>query len=354
MISEQSYTKEWIDALSRKLEYNDKALIEKVIRALSLLEHLVQMGCPLVFRGGTSLMLILGESLHRASIDIDIICPPGTDIEKYLVEMERHGFANEKPISIAHSMRDLPATHTKVYYEISYSSSSKLKEYIKLDVLYDECPYSKVLQTPIASPFLATYGEPVMVNVATKEEMLGDKMTAFAPNTIGIPYYNGQRDCFVEIIKQLYDISRLFENVEDYSAAYKAFLKVSAAEMKYRGLSGQLDKYYEDVRQTALCIATRGQVGNGIFSHLQNGILRIKPFMYQQKYYIEDAILDSSRAAYLATCFEKGITAVERYSGNPADVAEIKLSDSVTNKLNKLKTIVPEAYYYWVKTSALL
>ena len=52
MISEQSYTKEWIDALSRKLEYNDKALIEKVIRALSLLEHLVQMGCPLVFRGG--------------------------------------------------------------------------------------------------------------------------------------------------------------------------------------------------------------------------------------------------------------------------------------------------------------
>ena len=158
MISEQSYTKEWIDALSRKLEYNDKALIEKVIRALSLLEHLVQMGCPLVFRGGTSLMLILGESLHRASIDIDIICPPGTDIEKYLVEMERHGFVNEKPISIAHSMRDLPATHTKVYYEISYSSSSKLKEYIKLDVLYDECPYSKVLQTPIASPFLATYG----------------------------------------------------------------------------------------------------------------------------------------------------------------------------------------------------
>ena len=36
--------------------------------------------------------MILGESLHRASIDIDIICPPGTNIEEYLVEMERHGF----------------------------------------------------------------------------------------------------------------------------------------------------------------------------------------------------------------------------------------------------------------------
>lgn len=354
MISEQCYTKEWIDALSVKLKYNDKALIEKVIRALSLLEHLVQMGCPLVFRGGTSLMLILGESLHRASIDIDIICPPGTNIEEYLVEMERHGFIKEKPVSLHHSKRNLPATHTKVYYEISYSSTSKLKEYIKLDVLYDDCPYSTVIQIPIASPFLAISGKPVKVNVTTKEEMLGDKITAFAPNTIGIPYYKGNRDCFVEIIKQLYDISRLFENVEDFTSTYRAFLKVSEAEMKYRGLSGGLAQYYEDVRQTSLCIATRGQFGGGNFGHLQDGILRIKPFMYQQKYHIEDAILDSSRAAYLATCFEKGIVSVEKYSGNPVDVANLKLSGSVTNKLNKLKVIIPEAYYYWVKISELL
>ena len=354
MISEQSYTKEWIDALCIKLKYNDKALIEKVIRALSLLEHLVQMGCPLVFRGGTSLMLILGEFLHRASIDIDIICPSGTNIEEYLVEMEKHGFVKEKPVSLYHSKRNLPATHTKVYYEISYSSTSKLKEYIKLDVLYDDCPYSTVVQTPISSPFLAISGKPVEVNVTTKEEMLGDKMTAFAPNTIGIPYYKGERDCFVEIIKQLYDISRLFENVKDFTSTYRAFLKVADAEMKYRGLSGGLDQYYEDVRQTSLCIATRGQFGSGNFGHLQDGILRIKPFMYQQKYYIEDAILDSSRAAYLATCFEKGIVSVEKYSGNPVDVANLKLSGSVTNKLNKLKVIIPEAYYYWVKISELL
>lgn len=76
--------------------------------------------------------------------------------------------------------------------------------------------------------------------------------------------------------------------------------------------------------------------------------------MYQQKYHIEDAILDSSRAAYLATCFEKGTVSVEKYSGNPVDVANLKLSGSVTNKLNKLKVIIPEAYYYWVKISELL
>ena len=84
MISKECFTSQWIEDISAKLEYNDKNLIEKVIRALSLLEMLVQSGCPLTFKGGTVLMLILGKSLHRLSIDIDVICPPGTDIEQYL------------------------------------------------------------------------------------------------------------------------------------------------------------------------------------------------------------------------------------------------------------------------------
>ena len=79
MISKECFTNEWINKVSADLKYNDKNLIEKVVRALSLLEMLVAAGCPLVFKGGTALMLILSGKLHRLSIDIDIICPPGTD-----------------------------------------------------------------------------------------------------------------------------------------------------------------------------------------------------------------------------------------------------------------------------------
>ena len=79
MISKDCFTSQWIDEVSTRLEYKDKSLIEKVVRAFSLLEMLVQSGCPLIFKGGTALMLILGKALHRMSIDIDIICPPGTD-----------------------------------------------------------------------------------------------------------------------------------------------------------------------------------------------------------------------------------------------------------------------------------
>ena len=37
-------------------------------------------------------MLILGGGAHRLSIDIDIMCPPGTNIEDYLKDYEQSGF----------------------------------------------------------------------------------------------------------------------------------------------------------------------------------------------------------------------------------------------------------------------
>lgn len=51
MIKKECFTTEWIEQVASELHYNDKNLIEKVIRALSLLEMLVKAGCPLVFKG---------------------------------------------------------------------------------------------------------------------------------------------------------------------------------------------------------------------------------------------------------------------------------------------------------------
>ncbi|MFC2086893.1 nucleotidyl transferase AbiEii/AbiGii toxin family protein [Bacteroidota bacterium] len=49
-------------------------MVEKVIRALLLLEGLVKQKLSFVFKGGTALMLHL-NSTKRLSIDIDIIMP---------------------------------------------------------------------------------------------------------------------------------------------------------------------------------------------------------------------------------------------------------------------------------------
>ena len=84
MIDPQSRSQEWIEQASRLIpNIADTALVEKAIRALSLLESLVRSGCPFVFKGGTALMLHLDTS-RRLSIDVDIVCPPGTEIRDYL------------------------------------------------------------------------------------------------------------------------------------------------------------------------------------------------------------------------------------------------------------------------------
>lgn len=63
-----------MNSVSRANKNAEKILVEKVIRALLLLEGLVHKEIPFVFKGGTASMLHL-KSTKWLSIDIDIILP---------------------------------------------------------------------------------------------------------------------------------------------------------------------------------------------------------------------------------------------------------------------------------------
>ena len=355
MIKKECFTAEWIEQVASKLHYNDKNLIEKVIRALSLLEMLVKAGCPIVLKGGTALMLILGKSALRLSIDIDVICPPGTNIEEYLKAFADFGFIDFELVERKQRAdANVPKSHSKFFYHIAYRNDADAQSYILLDVLYEDIHYLQTQRIDIDSPFLQLDDEPLRVTVPSAEDILGDKLTAFAPNTTGIPYYKNGKSCSMEIAKQLYDVGRLFEQVSDLHITSQAFHKIAMVELSYRSLEGDVRQVFNDIRQTALCISTRGKVGTGDFNLIQDGIIRVKSFMYKQRYMIENAIVDAARAAYMATLIEKGFAQIELYSGNPADVKDLVIRPSLTNKLNKLKSSLPEAYYYWVKISELL
>lgn len=344
MIKKECFTTEWIGQVSSALHYNDKNLIEKVIRALSLLEMLVGAGCPLVFKGGTALMLILGKSAHRLSIDIDVICPPGTNIEDYLKAFADFGFTDLELVERKQrNDANIPKSHSKFFYQIAYRNDTDAQSYILLDVLYEDVHYLRTRQIAIDSPFIRLEGEPLMVTVPSAEDILGDKLTAFAPNTTGIPYYKNGKSCSMEIAKQLYDVGRLFENVSDLQITSQAFRKIAAVELSYRSLGTDAGLVFNDIRQTALCISTRGKAGEGDFNLMQDGIIRVKSFMYKQRYLIDNAIIDAARAAYLATLIEKGVTQVEPYPENPNDIKDLVIRTSLTNKLNKLKSNLPEA-----------
>ena len=359
MISKECFTAAWIDEKSKQLQYNDKNIIEKVIRAFSLLDMLAASGCPFHFKGGSCLMLLLKDRRHRLSIDIDIICPPGTDIEQYLKAYKDFGFIDYKSVERIQRGTDIPKTHSKFFYQVAFIDDSDRQESILLDVLNEDCHYNEVLELPIEGPFLMIDGTPNKVKVPSVGDILGDKLTAYAPNTTGIPYFKKtqdgkERDSSMEIIKQLYDIARLFEVVPDLGTTSKSFSRIAEVELSYRKLENNPNLIFDDVRQTSLSLATRGSEGKGDFQMLQRGISRIKSFMFRGGYLIDDAIIDASRAAYVATLLEQGRTEIERYNGDPLSIASLEIKSTLPSRLNRLKRQSPEAFFYWAKTSELL
>ena len=60
-------------------------------------------------------MIILGEGASRLSIDIDILCPPGTDIARYLQGFERFGFTDCTMIE-RQQRTNVPKSHSKLHY----------------------------------------------------------------------------------------------------------------------------------------------------------------------------------------------------------------------------------------------
>ena len=89
MISEECLTIEWIKTASAQNNNGDKILVEKAIRALRLLEGLVEENVEFAFKGGTSLILLL-ESTRRLSIDIDIVIENKADLKEQFANIVKN------------------------------------------------------------------------------------------------------------------------------------------------------------------------------------------------------------------------------------------------------------------------
>ena len=347
MINPDSRSLKWITEASQIAGVRDIAMVEKTIRAFSLLEALARSGCPFIFKGGSSLMLHLNTS-KRLSIDVDIICPPGTIIEDYLNQYaEEYGFGKVELVERI-SRTDVPKQHAKFYYEVSYPGNGG-QDKILLDVLFEETHYSKIVALPIQSPLLIIDEPYVMVNLPSHEDLLGDKLTAFAPHTTGIPFFKGQKKCTMEIIKQLFDVASLFDITDNLTITRQTFKKFAAVELQYRHLQpDDIQQVLDDIYQTALTICMRGLENPEEFKLLQDGISRIGSFIHSEKYTLDSAIINAAKVAYLSKLIEKGVDKIKHYA--PADISQLSskvLELPIPTKLNKLKKTHSEAFFYF-------
>ncbi len=351
MIAKDSLQPEWINQVSAENRKADKILIEKVIRALLLLEGLAQSGLPFIFKGGSSIML-LQKRPKRFSIDIDIIVPGKADFDALFVKFIEAKSFTRFELQKRNADSKIKKRHYKFFYTPVHQTNLT-EDNILLDILMEDSQYQTIVPTDIDTPFVKQAGEPVQANLPGKEDILGDKLTAFAPNTTGIPYRKSGFSAAMEIIKQLYDIGNLFAEISDITGVARTFKKIAQTEMKYRDLSGDAGIVLNDILQTALCLTTRGKAGEGDFAALQNGVSQIKAYIFSESYHIEKAIIYASRAAYLAKLIETGEKNFVRFE-NAEQVIHWKIEASLDARLNKLKKTNPEAFFYWYQVYLLI
>ena len=351
MITQKTITKEWIEQVS-KTQKADKILVEKVIRALILLEGLAESGLNFVFKGGTALMLMLDKS-RRLSIDIDIIIE---DNKLNLSNIIQSIVQNKNFIRFEKQERKADTNIEKEHYKLFFLSTVENKEsHILLDVLKEKNHYQNIIETPINNIFVEYSGETVKVKTPDFNNLLGDKLTAFAPNTTGIPYYKGEKNCSMEIIKQLYDVALLFDYINDLTITNATFHKFAAVELAYRNLNpNDIQQVLQDVYKTSLCICLQGQIDNEHFKLLQDGIKRVQSFIYGEKYHLDTAIINASKVAYLSALIANNLTEVAHFDkNNIQELQNIAIETPLPTKLNKLKKSNIEAFFYWYKVSEI-
>ncbi|WP_367392366.1 nucleotidyl transferase AbiEii/AbiGii toxin family protein [Lewinella sp. LCG006] len=349
MIKKESLGGEWIKAVAGKRK-SDPILVEKVIRALYLLELLQQSKLPFIFKGGTALMLLLSEP-KRFSIDIDIVVSDKPDHVTHLFDqlIENSDFLEYKEDERKTNSK-IEKAHYKFYYK-PISNARAESEYILLDILYEMSHYGDYVQDiVISSPFLISEGVDISVTVPVPEAILGDKLTAYAPKTTGIPYGVGKE---VEIIKQLFDVGHLFDMTEDLEIVASVFDRFAQTELAYRALKQTRNEVLEDILQTGTVICTRGQSGEGAFDELQRGIKNIRNFIFSESFYLEKAMVSAAKASYLTALIKASKNEIKRFT-DPMEITDWSIEQPFETKLNKLKKSNPEAFFYWYHTVKLI
>jgi hypothetical protein len=367
MIDLKTLTAEWI-AEKRKNYSKDPSLMESMIYALYLLEQLQLNRLEFIFKGGTSLILLLKEP-KRFSVDIDIIVNPKInkdELEKYLKKIEKSSKFERMELDERRSYQgDIPKAHYKFLYHSNFTNKnqegevvSNPKREILLDILFAENHYPKLVETPLKTDWILLNETSVLVKTPDINSILGDKLTAFAPNTTGI-LYNTEKE--KEILKQLFDIGNLFDFLTDITLFKKSFYETAKAEIEYRPERKiqSVEQVLQDIIETSLLIAKKDilktEEEKANFAEILTGINQFRHFVFIGKFEILEAQVASAKAAYLASIILKDRNDFQKFS-ETISLKEYMITNTDYNFLNKrLKFVAKgEALFYWYQTIKLL
>lgn len=345
MLAKTIYTGEYIKKLHDETG-NDPSLLERVIYAFGLLEAIKKVGLPFCFKGGTALLLLL-EHPKRLSTDIDIIVEPGTDIDEYIRRAGEIFPFNKVEENVRISKNNI----TKRHFRFSYNSPGSGRDVvILLDVLFEKVHYGKTILKPIKNELLMNEGEDLFVTMPDVNGILGDKLTAFAPHTTGIPFGVNKE---LEIIKQMFDCASLLDAMTDFKEVKTVYESCVKSEAKYRGLAVSSADVLKDTINACFCIASRGICENNDYAYFKDGIYKIRNHILGANFNGETAGSYAAKVMYLAASIltrQETLTKIEDasvYAGEKIELPKPK-------RFSYMRIVDPLSYAYFVESVKML
>lgn len=347
MISTDSFNKEWILSCKRKIKGSDPSIIEKMIWAYYLVEILSQSKLKFLFKGGTALALVF-ERLRRFSVDIDILINESRDNLEYSLNyiVENSSFIRYELDEKRSYKMKIPKAHYKFFYN---SVINGIENTVFLDVLFDDFSSTDVINSQIQSDLLITE-EPVSEIIAPSVDLfMADKLTAFAPNTIGIRFETMKE---MEIIKQIFDLNLIFDNIIDLQIVLNNYKIISEKQIYYRSLDIKINDTLQDTIDTALIIAFgrinvfRNNGDKEKYEEIKLGLQHFKQFSAEGNFTVDDVVLSSAKIAYLAHILLSDLKINFKKYNKEDNIKNYLIQKPDYSKLNKLKAIPGGPLFY--------
>lgn len=358
MIDPECFRLPWLQAQAECMQVRDKALLERCIHALDLVARLRHVGLDFVFKGGTSLVLHL-QSLRRLSIDVDIACGASVDeIKRALDAVVYTGQPFKRYQHQVYRDRDEPPTK---HFLVSFDSAVRPghESHILLDVLFETSVYPEVVQIELSADFIRTHGS-APIFVPTVDCLLGDKLAAFAPSTIGVLYEpppNRAGDPMepqqTRVAKQLYDVAELFGVAHSLDTIRRTYQAILPVQNSYRQRNYTLEQTLRDTIDAAFWFSQRDlKFGepHAKSDFLNAGIANIDSHLVGKGLSVPDAKAAAAKAACLAAMLLGNARETLAEIRTEAANGVVLSGDSLTGiyeRLRALRKTAPEAYYYW-------
>jgi hypothetical protein len=331
----------------------DLGVLEKTIYAFGLLDALARNATfPFIFKGGTSLLLVLPKPM-RLSTDIDIVF----DGRKKDLLPVLYRISSVYPFQeCEEDERNQDGRIVKSHYKMTYASPLYgIQDTILLDVLFEKNNYAKTLPREIKNDLLLTMDPPSFVTTPDADSLLGDKLTAFVPRSIGIQpvkvWPSGRKTIKrVEVLKQFFDVATLFDVAKDIKAVQKSYEQIAQAEFFYRQKEVDFALSLRDSFDSALLIFRNGKGDSqGLYRRdLSLGLADLPRFIFGMHLGPKEILEAASKVVLLTASLIAGFDPFER------KLEDQKPLPAPYSDVNAFQHIFPSAFNRTAKALRLL